>query len=140
VKREKFGITVANKSIFCVGGNSDAGVEGSIEELKPGAKSWILHPAKMSVPRFGLAAAYSGGLIFAIGGTGAAGAAKTVEAFDPVTKKWTTNWQAMPTTRSQFGGGTIPVFVMSPKDKIPVFVVGGDDAGTAKNTAERFDP
>ena len=139
IGREKFGIAVVNNSIFCVGGNSDVGAEDSIEELKPGANSWTLYKAALSTARSSPGTAYSGGLIFAIGGIGPAGPLKTVEAFDPATKKSSTNWATMPALRTQFGTGTIPVFVMSPKDKIPVFVVGGDDASGAKDTAYRFD-
>lgn len=140
VAREQFGIAVFGNAIYCIGGNSDVGAETSVEVLKPGASTWTLHQNVLTTARFAFGAAYSGGRVFAIGGVGPLGPVNTVEAFDAVTVKAVGTWAKLPAARTQFGSGTIPVFVLSPKDTIPLFVAGGSDInGNAVDTLYRFD-
>ncbi|HZR23121.1 MAG TPA: kelch repeat-containing protein [Vicinamibacterales bacterium] len=138
--RHSFGVAVVDNTIYCIGGMSDFSQETSIEVLKPGANKWTLHLNALTTSRSAFGCAYSGGRIFLIGGDGPEHAMQTVEAIDPVTLKPSGAWAPMPSLRSQFGTASIPVFIMSPKDTIPIFVAGGDSNKTPIGTVDRFDP
>jgi hypothetical protein len=142
IPREHFGVAVVGNTIVCVGGYTDTGAEASIEVLAANAGSWTLHKNVLKTARYGCGAAYSGGLIFAVGGNDANGPTKSVEAFDASTFKSSGTWTNAPAARTQFGTGCIPLFIVSPKDTLPIFVAGGivGNAATPQSSATRFDP
>ena len=88
IARDGLGVTVYENQIYAIGGESVAGVTGSVERYDPSANSWV-ELSSMPVPVADVNTAVIGGKIYVPGGRTTSGAVTdTLEIYDPAKDSW----------------------------------------------------
>jgi len=128
----RWGIAVAAVAgqLYAIGGNSGAGVLGTVEAYDPAKNQWVTR-APMPTPRSFAGVGVVGGLIYVFGGSAVGGVPfANLEIYDPATDSWTR-------------GSDMPLGVQAPgagASGAGLYAVGGLVRGAIARTLQFYDP